>query len=75
MKTIRFALVLALVAGGLTSSHGQEGLEKIKTIVVVYAENRSFDHLYGLSLAQMELQTRRKSKRRSSTTTAPRCPI
>jgi acid phosphatase len=48
MKTIRFALVLALVAGGFTSSHGQEGLEKIKTIVVVYAENRSFDHLYGL---------------------------
>src|SRR5690348_6729084 len=25
----------------------QEGLNKIKTIVVIYAENRSFDHLYG----------------------------
>src|SRR5262245_16603773 len=24
-----------------------EGLDKIKNIVVIYAENRSFDHLYG----------------------------
>src|SRR5206468_8947152 len=24
------------------------GLERIETIVVIYAENRSFDHLYGL---------------------------
>src|SRR2546422_7816132 len=24
------------------------GLERIDTIVVIYAENRSFDHLYGL---------------------------
>jgi phospholipase C len=28
-------------------THAQEGFEKIKTIVVIYAENRSFDHLYG----------------------------
>jgi hypothetical protein len=35
MKTIRFALALAFVAGGFTSSRGQEGLEKIKTIVVI----------------------------------------
>jgi len=31
----------------LHSSKSQEGLGKIKTIVVIYAENRSFDHLYG----------------------------
>src|SRR2546425_2115198 len=24
------------------------GLERIETIVVIYAENRSFDHLYGM---------------------------
>src|SRR3984893_1833810 len=29
------------------ASNAQEGLAKIKTIVVIYAENRSFDHLYG----------------------------
>jgi len=29
------------------SSNSQQGLGKIKTIVVIYAENRSFDHLYG----------------------------
>src|SRR5438034_2549259 len=27
---------------------GRAGLEKIDSIVVIYAENRSFDHLYGL---------------------------
>jgi phospholipase C len=29
------------------ASNAQEDLAKIKTIVVIYAENRSFDHLYG----------------------------
>src|SRR5438270_357237 len=47
MKSARFALACALTLIALNSSNGQEGLEKIKTIVVIYAENRSFDHLYG----------------------------
>src|SRR5580765_30880 len=38
-----FFLLLAGCAGG-----PPKGLEQIETIVVVYAENRSFDHLYGL---------------------------
>jgi acid phosphatase len=57
MKKISF--VLAAVAAGVgacsatAASHKKApprrvaGLEQIKTIVVVYAENRGFDHLYG----------------------------
>jgi phospholipase C len=37
------ALLATLPAGAQT-----DGLAKIETIVVIYAENRSFDHLYGL---------------------------
>jgi phospholipase C len=29
------------------NDHGSDELRKIKTIVVIYAENRSFDNLYG----------------------------
>jgi acid phosphatase len=35
-----------LLVIGSWATHA-EGLDKIKTIVVIYAENRSFDHLYG----------------------------
>src|SRR3984893_14439108 len=45
--TIRLALAFLFILICLTSSNGQETLGKIKTIVVIYAENRSFDHLYG----------------------------
>src|SRR5437660_5928874 len=40
----------ALLAGCASSPQGQatEGLARIEHIVVIYAENRSFDHLYGL---------------------------
>jgi acid phosphatase len=49
----RTALVcLALFVGACaTPPAGQQqraGLERIQNIVVIYAENRSFDHLYGL---------------------------
>ena len=39
--------VVALALASPQSCNAQEGLAKIKTIVVIYAENRSFDHLYG----------------------------
>jgi phospholipase C len=39
--------VVALALAGPQACNAQEGLAKIKTIVVIYAENRSFDHLYG----------------------------
>src|SRR5467141_1386302 len=40
------AMVFLLFAGCAAAPSG--GLERIQTIVVIYAENRSFDHLYGL---------------------------
>jgi len=40
-------LILALAAGGCATRSG-DGLARIEHIVVIYAENRSFDHLYGL---------------------------
>src|SRR5882672_2188707 len=48
MKRLVWILLLAhfLLAGCTTTA--SPGLEQIETIVVIYAENRSFDHLYGL---------------------------
>jgi acid phosphatase len=45
----RSLLLLAAVVALLGPENGRadERLAKIKTIVVIYAENRSFDHLYG----------------------------
>src|SRR5215208_7822516 len=42
-------LTLAMLAQVPVSGslHAQEGLAKIRTIVVIYGENRSFDHMYG----------------------------
>src|SRR5207245_4722563 len=44
------ASAAALLAGCAASPQRQaaEGLARIEHIVVIYAENRSFDHLYGL---------------------------
>src|SRR5947207_6045739 len=47
MKLKLSAVALAGILAGVGVSTAQEGLAKIKTIVVIYAENRSFDHLYG----------------------------
>ena len=42
-------VVLAVLDAGCTSlPPGADGLERIEHIVVIYPENRSFDHLYGL---------------------------
>jgi acid phosphatase len=40
-------LAAVLLASGCAAQHLDEGLAKIEHIVVIYAENRSFDHLYG----------------------------
>src|SRR5881296_4116045 len=44
------ASAAALLAGCASSPQGPatQGLARIEHIVVIYAENRSFDHLYGL---------------------------
>ena len=41
-----FSSLLALLVTGCAAA--PSSLERIDTIVVIYAENRSFDHLYGL---------------------------
>jgi acid phosphatase len=47
MKIVRLLLAFVLVIFCTDSSKSQEAIAKIKTIVVIYAENRSFDHFYG----------------------------
>ncbi len=55
---LKFGRLAILVGGGFASAlagaaaadealSGSKGLSKIETIVVIYAENRSFDNLYG----------------------------
>ncbi|MGE5129117.1 MAG: acid phosphatase [Sphingomonadaceae bacterium] len=38
----------SLLAGCAANAGGTAGLDKIDNVVVIYAENRSFDHLYGM---------------------------
>lgn len=45
-RGLRWA-ALALLVAGCAAQRVDWGLAKIDTIVVIYAENRSFDHLYG----------------------------
>ena len=45
---MRALLALALLLFGCATQPASRSLESIDTIVVIYAENRSFDHLYGL---------------------------
>ena len=48
MRNCRLALVTAVLAAiHAHAARADEAFAKIKTIVVIYAENRSFDHLYG----------------------------
>jgi acid phosphatase len=44
---IGFGAALGFHATVLTAQVTDQNLSKIETIVVIYAENRSFDHLYG----------------------------
>ena|SRR5947208_3559541 len=69
------ALAAAAAVCGLGEAQGDEALAKIKTIVIIYAENRSFDHLYGFFSGANGIANATEEQRRSSTTTASRCPI
>jgi acid phosphatase len=46
-RWVALVAVLALAACATLAS-SPPGLEKIEHVIVIYAENRSFDHLYGL---------------------------
>src|SRR6266852_6863481 len=50
LSRLILASAAALLAGCASSpqGHATEGLARIEHILVIYAENRSFDHLYGL---------------------------
>src|SRR5258705_11156026 len=49
LLVVALAAIVALVASCATRpSSGRVGLAGIEHILVIYAENRSFDHLYGL---------------------------
>ena len=47
-KTASFLTALALVLLGSCATRVDDRLSRIENVVVIYAENRSFDHLYGL---------------------------
>ena len=54
MNKVRMALValaalaiIAVAAGGAGAARGDDQLQKVKHIVVIYEENHSFDNLYG----------------------------
>ncbi|MGA8610778.1 MAG: acid phosphatase [Xanthobacteraceae bacterium] len=50
---VSFLAILAAALPGLLAGEaaardkGPRGIQKINTVVIIYAENRSFDHLYG----------------------------
>jgi phospholipase C len=47
MRALRVATIFLFILISFNSAISQERLGRIKSIVVIYAENRSFDHLYG----------------------------
>src|SRR5438045_7251874 len=47
MKLGRLGITCAAILALMHPAAADEALGKIKNIVVIYAENRSFDHLYG----------------------------
>ena len=47
LAVIAISAVMLSEAAATEPAFAQEGLAKIKTIVVIYGENRSFDHMYG----------------------------
>ena len=48
MKKLATFLIAATALTASTAFAQEAGLDKIKTVVVIYAENRSFDNLYGM---------------------------
>ena len=45
VKTV--LLSVTLIGAGLAWAFAPSGLDRVQNIVVIYAENRSFDTLYG----------------------------
>ena len=47
-KTLAAGLAFALLVGCASHAPLQSALDRIDTIVVIYAENHSFDNMYGM---------------------------
>src|SRR5438046_8629536 len=47
MRIVILALAAIMDVACSATARADDALAKIRTIVVIYAENRSFDHLYG----------------------------
>src|SRR6476661_4712502 len=47
-RTMHWCVAFALLAGCAAAPQKQAALERIDTIVVIYAENHSFDNMYGM---------------------------
>src|SRR6266511_4997198 len=47
MRAAMLMLAAILQLAGIMTARADDALARVKTIVVIYAENRSFDHLYG----------------------------
>ena len=48
MKTLKLLVLIAASAASGCATTSDQDLARIENVVVIYAENRSFDHLYGL---------------------------
>jgi len=48
MRTQRLLCLFCVLLAGGCATQSSGSLDRIENIVVIYAENRSFDHLYGL---------------------------
>jgi len=77
MTNRRLGLCAALVMGAVGTAEAasdapasSNGLDKIETIVVIYAENRSFDNLYGKFPARTAWRMQRPTWRGNWTATA-----
>ena len=67
-------MLLAAASTGATTATNAAGIESIENIVVIYAENRSFDNLYGSFPGANGLSpVSRLRHTRSATATARRC--
>ena len=74
-KSVTPFALLAAVLSGCVEARAQgvgSGISNIDTVVVIFAENRSFDNLYGSFPGADGLQNVTPGIRRNSTAMAPR---
>ena len=73
MKKSVALLVAGLSVAALPARAQGPGINTIDTVVVIYAENRSFDNLYGHFPGRQRPAERHAGKFRCSSTATARC--